>query len=237
VLALTEVVYLRDAFDGGSSYRMNTVFKFYYQAWTMLGLAGAYGAYRAWRILSGLFARYVAVGAMAVVAVGVAGAGVYTVLAPQSGIQDFGDRSLDGMAWLGTLHPGDFAAVQWLRAHAHGMPVELETVGNASHPDDYRPEFARIATFSGLPTVMGWPGHESQWRPNDGEVGARADDVRRIYSSAGAGVARGLLLKYHVTYVIVGDTERTVYSAEALSKFSRFMHVAFRSGNTLIYTW
>jgi uncharacterized membrane protein len=237
VLAGTELLYVRDVFDGGSNYRMNTVFKFYYQAWTMLGLAGAYGAYRGWRILEGLFPRYVGVAALTVVALGAAGGGVYTFLAPQSSIQDFGDRSLDGMAWLSSIHPGDLAAVEWLRAHARGAPVELETVGDASHPDDYRPEFARIATFSGLPTVMGWPGHESQWRPDDPGVGARANDVREIYSSAGVGSTRGLLLKYHVKYVVVGETERSLYKRASLLKFARFMHVAFQSGNTLIYTW
>ena len=50
----------------------------------------------------------------------------------------------------------------------------LEAVG-----DDYS-EFghARISTFTGRPTVMGWAGHEVQW---DHDPAGRAGDVRTLY--------------------------------------------------------
>src|SRR5829696_917696 len=45
-----ELVYVRDEFDGGPLFRMNTVFKLDYQAWLLLGLAGiaVAGWWRTW---------------------------------------------------------------------------------------------------------------------------------------------------------------------------------------------
>lgn len=231
ILAFTEIAYLRDSFDGSGSYRMNTVFKFYYQAWTLLSLTAAYGLWRGWDILR----RYlpaVSVGLLFVlVAAGVAGAAVYTVLAPTASVQpDYGAVSLDGMAWLESQHPGDYAAVAWLRRHARGRPVELEAVGG-----DYL-YFARIATFSGLPTVMGWAGHEDQWRPGDGSIATRTAAVQTIYTTPSIGAAERLLRAYQVRYVIVGDPERARYGVAGLRKFSRFMRIAFHHSGTTIYT-
>lgn len=232
ILAFTEIAYLRDSFDSSGSYRMNTVFKFYYQAWTLLSLAAAYGVWRGWDVLR----RYlpaVSVGLLLlVVAAGIAGAAVYTVLAPTASIQpDYGAVSLDGMAWLESQHPGDYAAIAWLRRHVRGSPVELEAVGG-----DYQ-YFARISTFSGLPTVMGWAGHEDQWRPGDSRVATRTTAVQTIYTTPSVSAAEHLLRAYRVRYVIVGEPERTAYGVAGLSKFSRFMRVAFHHSGTTIYTW
>jgi YYY domain-containing protein len=231
VLAFTEVVYLRDAFDGGLGYRMNTVFKMYYQAWTLLALAGAYGAYRGWQLLRNHFPRVFSIAGLGIVAAGTLAAGLYTWAGPSHDLYAGTDVSLNGAAQLRTDHPSDFAAIQWLSAHGSNDTVELEVVGN-----DYDPSFARVATFSGLPTVMGWAGHEDQWRPGDGEVGARAADVNTIYTTADVLIAKRLLRHYNVRYVFVGDSERGLKGAN-LGKFRLFMHVAFRSGGTLIYTW
>lgn len=232
-LAFTEVVYLRDAFDGGTDYRMNTVFKFYYQAWTLLGLAGAFGAYRSWRLLRKHFPRAYGGVALAVLAVGVAAAGLYTVEAPQSAALGGNAANLNGMSELIAGHPSDAAAIAWLQSRVKGNPVTLEAVNPKSAYDS---AYGRVAAFTGLPTVMGWQDHEYQWRGADAEIGKRFADVTTIYTTKDAGLAARLLHAYHVRYVFAGDSERAMPGAD-LGKFARFMRVAYQSGSTKVYTW
>ena len=53
----------------------------------------------------------------------------------------------------------------------------------ATKPDASYTEYARISTYSGLPTVLGWPMHEAQWRGTYDPQGTRQDDIRRLYGN------------------------------------------------------
>ncbi len=232
VVAIPEAVYVRDSFDGSSSYRMNTVFKFYYQGWVLLGIAGAYATYRTWHVLRTAFSPLLGWGAALLIAVGTLGGLFYTVNAPQSANQGGIAQSLDGTSSLQATAPGDYAAVQWLRANVSGTPVELEATGG-----EYDARFARIATFTGLPTVMGWAGHEYQWRGDDPNIAVRVADIKTAYTTTHVRTAEAILRRYNVRYVIVGSTERQTFPAAGLEKFSHFMRQAFASDGTTVYTW
>ena len=142
--------------------------------------------------------------------------------------------SLDGTAALKTKDSpqltsgaGDLAdysaAINWLNANVKGTPTICEAFGN-SYTDN-----CVVSAYTGLPTIIGWQTHEWLWRfqgvvNNEGELVSipdkdvwktiltpRQNDVRTIYTSAGVTEARTLLRKYDVTYLIVGDLERTQY--------------------------
>ena len=66
------------------------------------------------------------------------------------------------------------AAAAWLRSAAYGVIVE------ASKPDASYTDYARISTYSGLPTVLGWPMHEAQWRGTYDPQGTRQDDIAPV---------------------------------------------------------
>jgi YYY domain-containing protein len=231
-LAFPEVFYLRDQFDGGANYRMNTVFKFYYQAWTLLGLAGAYGAFRAWRILREHFSLALGAGVLVLIAVGTGAGAVYTLAAPQSMTWSGTDTSLDGASILRQTNPDDAAAVAWLSGHVSGNPVILE----ASGIKEYDGSYSRVATFTGLPSVMGWVGHEIQWRSPIPEIGQRSADVTTIYTTSDNSTAERLLRKYDVRYVFVGQTEEQLPGAN-VTKFAGFMHRIYQHGTVTIYRW
>jgi uncharacterized membrane protein len=132
------------------------------------------------------------------------------------------------MAWLRKSAPHDAAAIDWLRRSVDGTPTVLETVG----PDFDPTGRARVSTFTGLPAVMGWAGHEVQWGH---DPGTRLADVQAIYRSRDLEETALLLRRYGVRYVFVGALERRDYPAASLRKFTRIGKPVFRSGPTVVY--
>ena len=225
LLASGEVVYVRDVFDGTAAFRFNTVFKTGYQAWFLLAVvATVVGFWSVHRLRPGLRRAWLG-GLAALVALAL----VYPLLASYSRSNGFArEPTLDGLRWLREQAPEDVAAIEWLRRSVDGSPTLLETVGSAYDADGR----ARVSTFTGLPAVIGWPGHEVQWG-HDPET--RPADVQRIYRTRDVTEARLLLERYGVTYVFVGQLERRDYPAESLAKFERLGTTVFRSGATSVY--
>lgn len=225
LLALGDVVYLRDTFENTPSYRFNTVFKTGYQAWFLLTIAATCGAfwYSGW-----LRRRVVGVWRAGVVAA-VALLAIYPVAASYAHSGGFSQPpTLDGLRWLGTREPGDVAAISWLRGNVHGDAAILEAVGNDFSPEGY----GRISTFTGLPAVLGWGGHELQWGH---DPRARSSDVEALYETHDLDRARTLLARYRIRYVVVGALERGRYPAIDGTKFGRLGAVVFSRSGTTIY--
>jgi YYY domain-containing protein len=210
-VAIPEVVFLRDAFDGGPFERMNTIFKFGYQGWLLLALAAACAL--PWA------ARWLGRRAWPVWALGTAVALLLGAVYPYAGTYArkaafAASPTLDGLGWLRERAPGDPAAIAWLRAHTTGDAVVLEAVG----PDYSAFGYGRISTFTGRATVLGWGGHELQWSH---APGSREQDVRTLYTTTDAAVARALIGRYGIGYVVAGPLERTSYGERGLAKFDR----------------
>jgi YYY domain-containing protein len=220
-----EFVYLRDNFG----IRMNTIFKFYFQAWVLLALASAFGVYYVSQHLRGLLR----VAWQVCMALLVIGGLVYPVLAIPNKADFFRNQpTLNGMAWIKDYRPGDYAAVEWLRANAPANAVILEAAGARYAAYQYT---SRISAMTGLPTLLGWGGHESQWRGNYDEPARREPDIESLYNTPDIRQAQVLLDKYGINYVIVGALERERYSPPGLKKFEQFMDVAFQQDDTTIF--
>lgn len=118
-----------------------------------------------------------------------------------------------------------------MAAAAGAPPVILEAVGGQYTG------FGRVSAATGLPTVLGWAGHEWQWRGSDHpEPGRRETIVEQIYTTRDLGVVAFLLDEFGVHYIVVGDPEREQYGTVGLSKFDE-LPVAFANDRVTIYRW
>jgi uncharacterized membrane protein len=121
--------------------------------------------------------------------------------------------------------PDDYQAFQFMQGLDPG--VVAEAVGGQYS------EFARVSTFTGMPTVLGWPGHEGQWR-DDALQGSRQDDIATLYATDDWNVAREIIDRYDIRYVYVGNLERTTYPVNE-EKFNLFSKPIYQLGNVTIY--
>jgi YYY domain-containing protein len=145
-------------------------------------------------------------GALAVLALSAA---VYPVMALPARVTDRWPAnaptpSLDGMAFMRFNYPGDYAAIRWLQQHVAGTPVLLE-----ANKDDYT-WYGRVSWFTGLPTLLGWSYHTSQFH-DPALIAPRQDAIRTIYTTTDSAVALQLLRQYHVSLIYVGALEREAY--------------------------
>ncbi len=226
-----EFFYLIDVFR----VRMNTIFKFYFQAWVLMALASAFGVYWLTRGVAlgqrgarGLRAAFL-IAFWLLFLMGM----VYPVLGNISRANQFSRApNLDGTAYLAETQPGDYAAITWLNGQIPGAPVILEKPATGGSSYVYE---GRVSALTGLPTLLGWAGHENQWRGNYEIQSAREPDIDTIYNTLDPDAALTLLDKYDITYVYVGPLERNAYDPRALDKFSRFMDIVYEQDGVTIY--
>ena len=215
-----EYFYLRDQFG----WRMNTIFKFYFQAWILWGIAAAAGSAILFRALKSWQSRVFQIVWIVIILAGL----TYPSVMLWNKTNGFSMRewTLDGNAYIEKYNPGDYAAIVWLQQAPLG--VITEAVGG-SYTD-----YARVSTRSGQPTVLGWPGHESQWRGGGEEMGSRYGDIQLLYETRDWIEASRLLESYNVRYVYVGNLERSTYKVN-LEKFDQMLYVVYQNGEVTIY--
>lgn len=216
-----EFFYLRDQFGK----RMNTIFKFYFQAWVIWGIAAAYVTVVLWHELKGwkkvlfnILWTVVFISAL-----------IYPAVMLVNKTNGFKPSlwTLNGNAYIQTSAPDESLAMEWLKNAPMG--VVAEAVGGS-----YRAEFARISTQTGLPTVLGWPGHEWQWRGGGSEIGNREAEIKTLYETGEWFEALSIIDKYDIRYIYIGSTELSTYLVD-VKKFEPYLSPVYQNGSVTIY--
>ena len=221
---MVELIALR-----GDIGRMNTVFKFYLQAWTFLSLSSAFYLHKlvpqvrhawqantrmVWQVTMGLLLFSTA---------------LFPVLASADKITDriSADTplTLDGMDYMkySTYYENDtlmdlsqdYAAIRWMQENVSGSPVIIE-----ANVSEYQ-WGNRYTIYTGLPGVIGWNWHQRQQRAINSSdwVYERIDDVSAFYQSEDIQRCKELIEKYDIRYIVVGQLERSLFSEAQLAKF------------------
>lgn len=220
LIALPEFIYAKDIYP--DHYRANTMFKLGYQSFIMLSLTTAFsiiyllkkGNRYIWTALTLPLLLLVL---------------IYPYFAVHS---YFGDlkikKSLDGISYLKQTHHDDYFSILWINENIKGQPVILEAQG-----DSYT-DYGRISANTGLPTPLGWTVHEWLWRGNYSFPESRLKDISTLYEGSLLQTSP-LIKKYNISYVYVGELERTKYLNINESKFNTLGQVVFQKNKTRIY--
>jgi uncharacterized membrane protein len=212
--------------------RVNTVFKLTYQSWLLLSVGAVFAVYYTavrWKDRGrGMWLRR---GWWGVAVLLLLSSLYYPPAATVSITRGFsGQPTLDGLAYVTRSQPAEREAIDWLQRQP-GTPVVVEAVG-----EDYSP-YGRISAFTGLPTVLGWPDHQRQWRGSTRLLDGLREAVERIYTSADQQQIEKLLAQYGISYVYVGDLERRRYGHAAGENLRAFLELAFEGQGVTIYRY
>lgn len=208
ILVFCELFYFDDLFSGDNE-RFNTVFKFYNQVWLLFSIASSCAFYD---LINKKYRMKKAV--LVILSLLIVLNSLYLYTGTFARTEGFNRSvSLDGIDFLKKANYGDYDAIFWVDKTLNGTTVILEAPGSSYEDTSW------ISSCTGIPTVVGWAGHEFVLRNSWGEISARIRDIDTIYDTGDPDKAKLLLRKYNVSYVYVGNVELGKYKKQGIKKF------------------
>jgi uncharacterized membrane protein len=236
-----EFVYLRDNFGT----RMNTVFKFYYQAWAMWSIAAAFGIHAIFSVTEGRRLSPVFKAAFGGVAVLIIGLGLLypilgvtyrtTIETGRATAFTLEPLTLDGGPT--TSSPDDYAATLCLGQLVQGDDIVVASRVGGSY-DIGIPPTGLAGRIVGIPNLINWTGHQSQWRGNTYYeiAGSREGDIETIYRDPNWDRVQEIINRYGIDFVFFGDAEHSEYGLDSETKFRDRLPIVCEYGNSRFYS-
>ena len=229
-----EFVYLRDQFG----WRMNTIFKFYYQAWLLWSIAAAVSVIHLTTCTTRIWRRVSLVGISLLIIMSLFYP-FFSLWSKTNGFQP-ANWTLDGTAYLRQQSPEEMSAIDWLQNAPAGVVAEAVPPTGGSYT-----QYGRVSMLTGKPAVLGWMGHESQWRGGNEAMGTRQTDLERLFCSRSWEETQAILDQYQIRYIFLGNLERLTYQAGGPNcptgideaKFLRNLSLVFESNQFLIFEY
>ncbi len=232
----------------GDIERMNTVFKFYLQAWTLFSIASAVALgwllsiNHLWKIKwQKLFNTLMVILLFLSM--------LFPIIGTSAKIRDRmsinAPHTLDGMKYMLSASyydqdqqidfDEDYQLIQWMQQNIEGTPNIVEAQIHEYYWG------GRISIYTGLPTVLGWNWHQRQQRGvlQDAEVWQRDADVENFYNSLDRAFIETFIEEYNIQYIVVGKLERAFYETYGIDKFSlwdgELWENVYQNGQTALY--
>jgi len=183
-----ELFVVRDLFHN----RMNTVFKFYYQIWVLWALAAAAG----WCALP---LRYRLLRPLRILTLAIPLLGLAYATRLSLGASNDPTRSLH--AW--STFP---AAQQHLLTIADRLIQPDDRIAEAPGTS-YDPATSLLGTWTAGNTLLGWTGHQRQWRSQ-----VRHPDLAALYQAPSEARLTHALRQLELDWVLLGPNEHVLYT-------------------------
>lgn len=219
IIACCEVVYLDDYLSGNLE-RATTVFKFYLDAWVLLGIGTAYPVYvlgsagvaaRGWRrgaIL--LWAAPLVISAL--VGAGYTAMGVFS----KTGAFRSGPY-LSAVHFMDAKDRGYADAMRWL-AQQPVNPARRLVIAEAVEPDR---DTDWLSVAAPVHAYLAWPQQLVQWNYSTHEIRPRLDNLQLLYTLRDPAQACALMKVEGIDLVFFGTKERRRFGSEAEATFSQ----------------
>ncbi len=219
LLYLSELFYVKDIFNN----RMNTIFKFHYQVWIVFsitsGITLKFLLQHNYKKITKIIFSFTIIILLT--------SNIYFVTT--SYLTKIKESSNANPNISSTNHlendTNKYKLIRYLKDNSNHNDVLIETKGQ-SYTND-----SQISSESRIPTILGWVGHQLQWRSNHDEIFDREMDIDTFYMSNDSKEIINIINKYSITMIIIGPNEIQKYNINSLDKLLHISEIIYKNND------